>query len=263
MSRSIDQVARELCLAFPDSEEFTSHGAPNFRLRGGRVFALLAINQHGNGRVALWVNAPAGAQETLVESAPDRYFVPPYVGPRGWIGIWIDDKPDGFGPNWSEVAARVREGYLKIAPRKVDPATIPTPQVATPDAPPAAGLVDPFATSPASERLELLRSLCLALPETTESSQFGSPVWRAGSKNFAGLTVRDGQLHAVFRVGHARQAMLVEDPRCSIPPYIGRHGWIALRVDRHVDRDELASLALESYRHFALKRMLAKLEDPD
>ena len=99
---------RELCLAHADVSERLSHGEPAWYVRG-RQFATLA-DRHHDDRVAFWCAAPAGAQEVLVGAAPDRFFVPPYVGPRGWLGVWLDVPVD-----WAEIAAVVRDGYLTVA----------------------------------------------------------------------------------------------------------------------------------------------------
>jgi hypothetical protein len=82
---------------------------------------------------------------------------------------------------------------------------------------------------------------------------------RAGKRAFAIAYFHDGRLRAGFWVGIERQGLYTADPRFSIPPYMGHNGWIALDVSRRADRKELAALALQSYRHFALKRMLSKL----
>src|SRR6187397_2753395 len=86
-SRAIPAAVRELCLAFPQVEEFESHGSPNYRARigakKGRVFAVWALNHHGDGHVALWLNTPAMEQSRLL-TLPHVYK-PPYVGPSGWI----------------------------------------------------------------------------------------------------------------------------------------------------------------------------------
>lgn len=76
---------RGLCLALPETSERPSHGAPTFFIRGKRSFVMYLDDHHGDGRLALWCAAPVGAQDELVESAPERYFVPPYVGTAaGW-----------------------------------------------------------------------------------------------------------------------------------------------------------------------------------
>ncbi len=79
---------RALCLAQADVTEKESHGEAAWFV-GGRGFATMADHHHDD-RVAAWLAAPAGVQEMLVESAPDRFFRPPYVGVRGWLGVWLD-----------------------------------------------------------------------------------------------------------------------------------------------------------------------------
>ncbi len=83
--------ARKLCLALPDTEEKIAWGEPTFRV-GGRLFAMFANDHHGDGRIALWCNAPEGAQRDIVASDPESFFVPPYVGVSGWIGMRLDRK---------------------------------------------------------------------------------------------------------------------------------------------------------------------------
>src|ERR1700761_6684544 len=89
MARDTHESVRKACLWLPEAEEFVSHGSPNFRVRG-KTFATFVVNHHGDGRVALWLPAAPGAQEHHVAAEPDIFFVPPYVGPRGWLGLRID-----------------------------------------------------------------------------------------------------------------------------------------------------------------------------
>ena len=103
---------RRLCLAFPETSERPSHGAPAFFIRRTRSFVMFADNHHGDGRLALWCAAPAGAQAMLVEANPDVYFVPPYVGPGGWIGVRLDRRAA-----WREIGAVVEQAFRTRAPR--------------------------------------------------------------------------------------------------------------------------------------------------
>src|SRR5690606_3682945 len=80
---------RALCNALPETTEKEAWGTPTFRVRG-KMFAMFADDHHGDGRVAVWCKAPTGAQEALVESDPDVFFRPPYVGPSGWVGVRLD-----------------------------------------------------------------------------------------------------------------------------------------------------------------------------
>jgi predicted DNA-binding protein (MmcQ/YjbR family) len=105
-----DERLRAICLALPGCEERPAWGDPTWRVRG-RIFAM---TKRGDGRHSVWLKAPAGAQEVLVAADPARFFAPPYVGPKGWIGIRLDHAPD-----WGEIAAMVRRSYALTAPRKL------------------------------------------------------------------------------------------------------------------------------------------------
>src|SRR3954471_10240706 len=79
-----------VCVALPGAVERLSHGSPAFFVGGKRCFVMFMDNHHGEGRLALWCAAAAGVQTALVDTDPDHYFVPPYVGHRGWIGVRLD-----------------------------------------------------------------------------------------------------------------------------------------------------------------------------
>src|SRR2546423_10920077 len=81
---------RAICLALPQTSERLSPGAPTFFVRGKRSFLMVLTNHHGDGRFAIWCAAPQGMQAMLVEADPVRFFVPPYVGHRGWLGFRLD-----------------------------------------------------------------------------------------------------------------------------------------------------------------------------
>jgi hypothetical protein len=105
---------RELCLALPETSERLSHGAPTFFVRGKRSFLTVLTNHHGDGRFAIWCAAPEGMQGMLAEADPERFFVPPYVGHRGWVGFRLDRELD-----WGELAGIVEDAYAEVAPRKL------------------------------------------------------------------------------------------------------------------------------------------------
>ncbi len=254
-SRTIPKAVRELCLAFPDVEEFESHGSPNFRARKGRVFAIWTLNHHGDGHVALWLNTPAAEQSRLIASAPKHIFKPQYVGPSGWIGVELNR---GF--SWKRVVELAHLAYLNSTPAKLAARVTKPPAVAAPTAKMKPADIDRMLAPRAQKMLARMRKLCLALPDTTESSSFGSPVWRAGKKSFASLYDYGKGLTASFWVGIERQGPLVMDPRFSIPPYLGHNGWIALDVAQGIGDAELRDLLLDSFRHFASKRAMAALD---
>ena len=105
---------REICLALPETSERLSHGAPTFFVRGKRAFVMVLSDHHGDGRFAIWCAAPDGMQKLLVESEPERFFVPPYVGHRGWLGVRLDRRLD-----WDELAGIVEDAYGEVAPPKL------------------------------------------------------------------------------------------------------------------------------------------------
>lgn len=103
---------RSICLSLPEATEKIAWGAPTFRVKD-KLFAMFADDHHGDGRIALWCHAPKGAQVVLVGSEPRRYFVPPYVGTRGWIGLVLAE----FGDE--ELLEHVREAYAQVAPKRL------------------------------------------------------------------------------------------------------------------------------------------------
>src|SRR5687768_18372310 len=98
---------RRLCLALPETWEKLSHGEPTFFVRK-KVFAMCSINHHDDGHVAVTVPAPIGVQEALIKEAPKKFYRPPYVGVRGWIGIELDRVSD------KELAFHLHEAWRLI-----------------------------------------------------------------------------------------------------------------------------------------------------
>ena len=254
LAKNISDAVREVCLSFAETEEKPARGSPDFRVRG-KTFATYVVNHHGDGRIALWLNAPAGAQEFYAGNEPEHYFVPPYVGPRGWLGVHLDR-----GLRWSTIAERAREAYEKVAPVELAGSVGHTIDIEPPTETLPIEEFDPLAGPRAQQVLSRFRELCLALPETIETLQFGNPVWRAGKKTFTGAHNRRGRLQLQFWAGADRQGTLTFDDRYSIPPYIGHNGWIELDVEDDANWEEIETLALHSYKHFALKRMLRALD---
>jgi predicted DNA-binding protein (MmcQ/YjbR family) len=254
MARDVHQAVRAACLWLPEAEEFMSHGAPNFRVRG-KTFATYVVNHHGDGRVALWLTAPPGSQELHTRAQPNHFFIPPYVGPRGWLGVNLDR-----GLKWQRIAELIREGYEKVAPAALRARVGKTPPLRAPDRALSESEIDPFKAPRAVKVLQRLRKICSSFPQCSEGSQFGHPVWMAGKKTFVIARFAERRLTLCFWVGVEQQGLLTADPRYQIPPYFGHNGWIALDVDRSCDWQEVSALALQSYRHFGLKRMLQALD---
>jgi hypothetical protein len=105
---------RGLCLALPETTERLSHGSPTFFVRGRKAFVMVLDDHHGDGIFGLWTAAPPGKQELLVASDPERFFRPPYVGHRGWLGVRLDGRVD-----WNEVAGIVEDAWATVAPKKL------------------------------------------------------------------------------------------------------------------------------------------------
>ena len=105
------QRLRALCLSYPEVTERVSHGEPAWFLRSKKTFVTFA-NHHHDDRLAFWCAAPEGAQDVLVGSEPQRYFVPPYVGHRGWLGVYLDVEVD-----WDAVGLIVDDAYRCVAPK--------------------------------------------------------------------------------------------------------------------------------------------------
>jgi hypothetical protein len=110
----IDRL-RALCLALPEAHEVEAWGEPTFRVRD-RMFATYASagSHHGAGRPAAWVKAARDNQALMVQAAPARFFVPPYVGVHGWVGVWLDEAPD-----WDGLAELLRDGWRRTAPKRL------------------------------------------------------------------------------------------------------------------------------------------------
>jgi hypothetical protein len=105
---------RGICLAFPETSERLSHGAPTFFVREKKAFLMVLTDHHGDGRFAIWCAAAPGMQQMLVDADPERFFVPPYVGHRGWLGVRLDG-----ALNWDELAGIAEDAYAEVAPPKL------------------------------------------------------------------------------------------------------------------------------------------------
>lgn len=102
---------RLLCLALPETTERLSHGEPTWFVRGEKTFVMYA-DRHHDDRVGFWCAAQPGVQQELVAEEPDRFYVPPYVGHRGWLGVRLDVDVD-----WTEIGEIVTDAYRTVAPR--------------------------------------------------------------------------------------------------------------------------------------------------
>jgi len=107
---SVTERLRAACLSLPEAEEKEAWGDATFRVRD-KIFAMVKT---GDGRISVWCKAPPGSQQVLVGADPETFFVPPYVGPKGWVGMRLDSQPD-----WKEVSALVTRSYRLIAPKRL------------------------------------------------------------------------------------------------------------------------------------------------
>ena len=117
MSKAVDEALnrlRKVCLALPDTTEKEAWGDPTFRVRGKKMFAQVSNNHHGDGIVAVWFKAPLGFAAARVAEDPKRFYVPPYVGHKGWIGVRLDVKVD-----WADLASIAEESYRMTAPKQL------------------------------------------------------------------------------------------------------------------------------------------------
>ncbi|MGH0035628.1 MAG: MmcQ/YjbR family DNA-binding protein [Myxococcota bacterium] len=106
------EKTRKLCLGLPDTTEKEAWGGPTFRV-GGKMFAMYMDDHHGSGHVALWCNATREGRDVLLDSDPARFFVPPYVGARGWVGVRLDKRLA-----WKRIREIVEQSHAMSAPRR-------------------------------------------------------------------------------------------------------------------------------------------------
>ena len=110
---------RRICLTLPQTTEKLSHGEPTFFVRK-KVYAMFANNHHQDGHIAVWLPVPPGLQATLIKMQSETFFMPPYVGVRGWVGIELDHIDDG------ELASHLTAAWRLIAPKKLQAAAGPS-----------------------------------------------------------------------------------------------------------------------------------------
>src|SRR5688572_8949188 len=112
MSQKQLERVRRICSALPETTERLSHGEPTFFVHN-KVFIMFANNHHNDGHIAVWLPVPSGLQDTLIETAPETYFNPPYVGVRGWVGIELDRISD------EDLTFHIPMAWELIAPKRL------------------------------------------------------------------------------------------------------------------------------------------------
>ncbi|HIG40973.1 MAG: MmcQ/YjbR family DNA-binding protein [bacterium] len=254
MTTTLD-VVREICLGLPETEEIISHGFPHYKVRD-KGFATYSLNHHGDGKVALLLNASLETQQMLVESAPKHFFIPPYIGPRGWIGVELNQ-----GLSWNRISQLTVEAFVRSAPASLSK-SLSAIIVKPPSEKMSPEDINPLESPKNQGILKKLRKICLGLPESTEAAQFGHPAFKAGKKTFATVSDHDKRTELQIWVGPEQQLSLTSfDNRFRIPPYVGHNGWINLDLSGKQNWPQIEDLLLLSYKHFALKRMLKELQD--
>lgn len=110
-NKQLERV-RRICLTLPETTERLSHGEPTFFVKD-KVYVMFANNHHNDGHIAVWLPVPSGLQSTLIESAPETFFNPPYVGVRGWVGIELDKISD------QDLTFHIQVAWELIAPKRL------------------------------------------------------------------------------------------------------------------------------------------------
>jgi hypothetical protein len=242
---------REICLAFPAAEEKLSHGSPSFHVRG-KMFLSFVDSHHGDGNLAVWCKSTLEEQRRLVAGNPSRFYVPPYVGVKGWLGVRVDQAH----ADWIELSILVEEGWRSVAPPKLlrgedlpppKPIPPPSPRVTT----------DEKVARAAFARLE---TMCLALPEAVTEREGSHATFRARKKVFAYFLDNhhgDGIIGVCVKCDKRLGAKLVRDEpeRFFMPAYIGARGWVGVRLDlKRVDWKDVAERVKTSHGTVAPKK---------
>ncbi len=214
---------RQVCFDFPGTEEKLSHGAPFFHVRG-KGFASFASGHHNDGRVAVWCKSTLDEQKRLVRTNPAVYFVPPYVGVKGWVGVRLD----GDDPDYEALAIVVEEAWRSVVPKKLESAAAKPP----PDESPLP-TTDPDVSR---EALEKITAICEALPGTVTERAPGDVTFRVKKRPYVYFLDnhhRDGKIAVCVRLPRDEcDELIAKHPsRYYLPAYIGARGWLAVRVD--------------------------------
>jgi hypothetical protein len=239
---------RAIALGFPAAEEKLSHGTPSFHVRG-KMFLTFVDDHHGDGRIAVWCKSDHDEQRRRVAEDSRRFFVPPYVGVKGWLGIRVD----GPDVDWIELAILVEEGWRSSAPPRI---------VRGEDLPLAKAVPPPSLRVTTDARIAYaalgrLAKACLALPEAVHEHQSRHSTFRVRKKVFAYFLDNhhgDGIIAACVKEDKpAIEALIREHPeRFFLPAYIGARGWVGMRLDvGRVDWKDVAKRVQASYRRVA------------
>ncbi len=254
---------RSICMALPEAFEKVAWGEPTWRAgEKGKMFA-----QPTDQARALTVPSDAMEQALLIDAEPEVFFVPPYSGAGGWVGIRLDVDTD-----WEQVAELLVGAYRRVAAPRLAAATASVDSRALARHALATAAIDEHAEAAtarlnaiAAEAYDGLSRICLPLAGVEARPGHHSSFAVAG-KTFVSLLNNhhgDGMVSVEAKVPPGGQEILIStDPeRFFLPPYSARNGWIGVRVDLpHVDWDEIAALVMESYRLIAPRKLLREVK---
>jgi hypothetical protein len=235
---------RRIALGFPGAEEKLSHGTPAFHVRG-KMFLTFVDDHHGDGHLAVWCKSTLEEQRRLVASSPERFYVPPYVGVKGWVGVNIDETR----ADWVELAMLVEEAWASVAPPRVLRGEgLPKAKQLAP--PPARATTDPKV---ARDALARLTKICLAMGGVEQEREGRHATFRVRKKVFAYFLDNhhgDGAITACLKGDKREHTRIVarEPQRYVLPAYIGSRGYLGVRLDcKDVDWEDIARRVAEAY----------------
>jgi hypothetical protein len=247
---------RTICLRFPAAEEKLSHGAPAFHVRG-KLFLMFVDDYHGDGRLGVWCKSTLEEQRRLVAADSARYYVPPYVGVRGWVGVRVDQP----SPDWIDLSILVEDAWRSVAPPRVVRGQAPG-GAGAPPSPPVRVTTD---ENLAREALERLTAICLGLPEAEREREGKHAAFRVRKKTFAYFLDNhhgDGVVAACVKGDRREHAALIAShpSRFFLPPYMGPRGYLGVRLDaKGVDWDDLRARVAASYASVAPKALASRM----
>ena len=224
------------------------------------MFVMFLDDHHADGRLAVWCKATHDEQRARVASDPDVFFIPPYVGVKGWVGARLDCPT----VDWIDLAILLEQGWTDIAPKRMarDAGSAPPRPRAKP---PVRRTTDEALARGALERLA---PLCLAFPEANCERESRHATFRVRKKTFVYFLDNhhgDGIVGVCVKVAAGEnETLIASNPkRFYSPAYIGAHGWVGVRLDvGRVDWRDVAERVDASYRRAAPKRLAERITAP-
>jgi hypothetical protein len=255
--KTVEEAAYErasaICRRFGAAEVKLSHGAPSFHVRG-KHFAMFSRGGYGEVGPGLWIKCTFEEQRELVAREPERYFVPKYVGVKGWVAVRLDPKLGLAGPNDADLAILIENGWAAVVPKSL--------ANAAPQKPPTKSALKLAQTDPkvAASALALLCKLASELADVESEVDVRDATFRVRKKPFLYFLNNhhgDGIISACVRTDLTEiTALIKRDPkRFYLPAYIGKHGWLGVRLDLpRTDTKDLRARVNASYDRAASKK---------